>query len=296
MSPPSHFGGVDSPVFTERLPSGPPDESPAETDSRVRLDLEIHAPLPVDRLAYGWVRLVSGDVLYYAMPVERVPPHAEDVPAGRLIPDPARLLLPEGVSPGDLDGSTGGIYADLRPRDVLARRVSRAAADKILSRTVWPMRIGVGVAAVLLLVSLGMSAHTAWRDRRLEGEAERIREAEARADALFTLERLSGSGRSVFDLLAVVNVHRPESVAFSRVTFEDNRELVIEGRAGGVADINRWGDALRTTGHFGVVETPKLDTSRGRSTFRMRLTVTRWPKIADAPSAAPSGHPSSPAA
>lgn len=281
-------GTADTLVFAERLPAGVPGESPDDTEARVRLDLELNAPLPLERLAYGWVRLANGDVLYYAMPVERLPAHEAGAPVGGVVPDAASLVLPEGLSLSDLNGMRSGPFADLRPRDVLAEIGRRAAADRVLARVAGPLRIAAALAVVLLAVDGGLAAYNAWREQALAAEADSLKQAESRADALSTLDRLSGGGRSVFDALAVVNAHRPEAVSFSRVVFSDNRELIIEGRAAGVADINRMSDALRASGHFGVVETPKLDTARGRSSFRMRLTMSRWPKLADEPASAPS--------
>lgn len=288
MPHPVNAGVADLPVFAERLDAGPPGESEADAEARVRLDLEVNAPLSPERLAYGWVRLAAGDIVYYALPLDRLPPHEDAAPAGSVVPDWDRLLLPDGVSAEEMRARATGAAADLRPREVLRLLAGRAATDRLVARVAWPLRITLALAVLLLAAAAVLHARAAWAARRLADDGDRIRSAESRADALATLERLSDGGRSVFDALAVLNAHRPEAVSFSRVTFADSRELLIEGRAAGVADINRMADALRATGHFGVVETPKLDTSRGRSTFRMRLVITNWPKIADAPVAAPA--------
>ena len=87
--------------FAERLPAGAESESPSDTESRVVLDLETGSPLPLDRLAYGWVRLPSRDILYYAGPKERVPPHDPFAPAGTVVPPVASVVLPDGVNEQD---------------------------------------------------------------------------------------------------------------------------------------------------------------------------------------------------
>lgn len=269
-------------LFAEVLPAGAETESAAETESRVSLDLETGAPLPLEKLAYGWVRLPSREILYYAAPRDHVPPHDAFAPAGAVLPDPATIVLPEGVTTEDFQKAARDFHADLRPRAELAQLRARAAADKLLSRLTLPLRLGA-VAGLALLIGAGMlTGWSSWRESRLDANADKLKSAEERADMLAMLDRMEAAGHSVFDALAMVNPSRPEGVAFSRVIFSDNRDLTLEGRASDVNAINRMADALRGSGLFGEAKLPKLDASDGRSSFSMKIPVTKWPKIADA--------------
>ena len=98
------------------------------------LDLETGAPLPPEKLAYGWVRLPSRDILYYAAPRDRLPAHDAFAPAGTVLPEPEKILLPDGVSPEDFLRASRDFHADLRPRAELAGLRSRAVADAMLTR------------------------------------------------------------------------------------------------------------------------------------------------------------------
>ena len=274
--------------FAERLPAGPEGESPAEAESRVLLDLETGAPLPADRLAYGWVRLPSREILYYAAPRDRVPAHDSVAPAGAVIPAIDDVVLPAGVDAESFRKATRDFYADLRPRAEIAALRARASSDALIGKLLLPMKLGALAGLLLLIAGIVLSSLVAVKRRKLDAEAPALKAVQSRADTLAALERLEGPGRSVFDALAVVNTHRPEGVGFNSVTFADNRELTLDGRASDVSGVNRLKDALTSTGFFGPVELPKLDASGGRSNFRMRLVFKNWPKVEGSPESAPA--------
>lgn len=273
--------------FAERLPAGPEGESPAEAESRVLLDLETGAPLPADRLAYGWVRLPSREILYYAAPRDRVPAHDSVAPVGTVLPEVDDVVLPSGVDAESFRKATRDFYADLRPRADLAALRARASSDALIAKLLLPMKLGALAGVLLLIVGIVFTSLVAVKRRKLEADAPALKAVQSRADTLVALERLEGPGRSVFDALAVVNFHRPEGVGFNSVTFTDSRELTLDGRASDVSGVNRLKDALTASGFFGPVELPKLDASGGRSTFRMRLVFKNWPKVEGSPESAP---------
>ena len=281
--------------FADRLPDVA-SESAAEAESRVLLELETTSPLPAEKLAYGWVRLPSRDLLYYAAPRERVPAHDAFATPGAVLPEPDAVLLPDGVSADDFRAASRDLYADLRPRAELLLLRERAAADRLLTRVAPALKFGALAGIALLLVGGGLAAERALKENALRASATALKTARENLTLLDTLDRFDAPARSVLDALALVNPHRPEPVAFTRVTFSDNRELALEGRSGEASAVNRFADSLRSAGLFAGVEVLKLETSGGRTTFRMRLSVTKWPKFADAPTpaeAAPaSGSPS----
>jgi hypothetical protein len=274
--------------FGEQLPSGPEGETAAEAEARVLLDLETGAPVPLDRLAYGWVRLPSREILYYAGPRERVPAHDPVAVSGSVLPDADAVVLPAGVDVETFRKASRDFYADLRPRAELAELRLRASADTLISRLVTPMKFGALAGLLLLSVGAVFSSLAAVSRRKLDAEAPALKAVEAKADTLVALERLEGPGRSVFDALSVVNPHRPEGVGFSRVIFSDNRTLELQGRSSDVSGVNRMKDALLATDLFASVELPQLDASGGRSSFRMRLNFKNWPKIEGSPEVLPT--------
>lgn len=273
--------------FCERLPDIAT-ESPAATEARVLLELETTSPLPPEKLAYGWVRLPSRDILYYAAPRERTPAHDAFAAPGSVLPRTDDLLLPENVTEADLRAASRDLYADLRPRTELLLLRERAAADRLLSRATPALKIGAVLGLLLAFAGAGLAAEHALREHRLANDAARIKASRERLALLDTLDRFATPARSVFDALAMVNPHRPESVGFTRVVFADNRELTLEGRASDASAVNRMADALRKAGPFGAVDIRKLEASGGRTTFSLRVTVNKWPKIGDTPTAMPS--------
>lgn len=268
--------------FAERLPAPPGGESDRETEERVRLALEARAPLPLERLAYGWVRLRSGDLLAYAAPVERTPAHAPEAPPGTVLPAPSAILAPPGVTLADIAAATRTDYADLRPRAELAALRERARTALALARLRLPLRLAAGVGCALILGAVGLRLHAAATSRRLGADAARIASAETASDLLATLDNLDAASRSPFDLLAVVNACRPDGVTFSRMRADAAGRLVLEGRGPGMTEVNRMTDALRACGVFSSVALPKITAASGRTTFELRLAAGRWPRIADA--------------
>jgi hypothetical protein len=171
---------------------------------------------------------------------------------------------------------------------------ARAAADRLLSRLTLPLRLGAVAGIVLLLAAGALTVVSGVRESRLAADAGTLKSAEERADMLAALDRMEVAGHSVFDALALVNPSRPDGAAFTRVIFSDNRELSLEGRASDVNAINRMVDSLRASGLFGEAKIPKLDASDGRSSFSMKIPVTKWPEIADAATEAPAPSPEPP--
>lgn len=293
-SPASDQVPDDRLFFAERLPAGPDSESPSDTESRVVLDLETTSPLPLERLAYGWVRLPSKDILYYAAPKERVPDHDPFAPAGTVLPDPQTVVLPDEVSAADFAKANRDFYADLRPRPELSEMRVRAAADALLSKLSLPLKLTM-LAAILLLVAGGVFAGmNTVAKRRIDATAKDVKEARARADMLASIDRMEAAGHSVFDALAVVNPSRPEGVEFSKVTFSTGRELALEGNASSAGLVTKMESDLRATGFLGAFPQPEIQSSGGRTRFRMRMSFTKWPAIADAATSAPVAEKGSP--
>ena len=280
--------------FAERLPAGPESESPAETEARVLLDLETSSPLAIDKLAYGWVRLPSKDILYYAAPRERVPPHDAFASAGTVLPPAGAVVLPDDVPAADFLRASRDFYADLRPRADLAEMRVRARADSLLSKLSLPLKL-ITVACVLLLgAGATVSGMNAATRRRIDGGAKDVKEAQTRADMLSTIDRMEAAGHSVFDALAVLNPARPEGVHFTRVAFSTGRELALDGDADNAGLVTRLESALRTTGFFSAFGQPNIQTSGGRTKFQMRLSFRQWPEITDAATAAGEAEITSP--
>lgn len=272
--------------FAELLPAGPSGESAAETESRVLLDLESTSPLPVERLAYGWMILGTGEVLYYAAPRDRMPPHDTFAPAGSVVPSVRTVMLPEGVAFEAYNAAKRDLYADVRPRPELMGLRSRAVADGFIGKIARPLRFVAAFAVVLLAAGAVLWGYNDRREAALAEQASAVKRAEERLVVLGTLEKLDATGRSIFDALAMVNPSRPESVGFSKASLTDNALLSVDGRSSEVSAVNRMQESLKATGNFGAITIPKLDAASGRANFSMKIPVTRWAPMADAPTQA----------
>jgi hypothetical protein len=254
------------------------DDSNVEIERRVRWELEGHSPIPIERLAYGWVRLSNDKVLYYATPFAPVGLAADMCPPGALIPAWSDLDSPDGVTEEDWNDAVRSDFSDIRDRGRLVELRRRESTGKLLRRLRLPMRVGVIAGLSLWLMAALFAAWTTLIDRRLVSSEGAATTALAKEEMLANMSRFSSGKHSVFDILAVVNRHRPTGVLLSRVEFFGN-ELVLEGRAGEVRQVNAYADELRASGVFGTIELPKIDTTGGRALFRLRLVPLRWPKV-----------------
>lgn len=280
--------------FTETLPAAGTDESLAEAEARVLLDLETDSPIPVDRLAYGWVRLPSREILYYAAPRDRIAEADEFAPVGTIVPSADELLLPPRVAAEDFRRAARHHFSDIRDRETIDRLRRNASADKLLARVSLPLKLGAAAGLLLVVAAAGLNLRSTLTEKSLAAQAEKSREIRMKADLLAQLDRLENANHSVFDAVAIVNAHRPDGVVFNRITLEQGTDLTLEGRAPDIAAVTRFKEALLASGHFAASGAEKLDAAAGRASFRLRFSLKSWPKIADEP-AKPADEPAKPA-
>ncbi len=265
-------------LFTEclRVESGENDET---VEARVRLKLEAIAPLPLTRLAWGWVRV--GEVaLIYASSRERLAAAGirVDASAGEpCLPDFSGAKLPSGISPEALAVALRHRYSDMRDRVVLG---ALAEAERTESALLWVRRVTRGLAiagAALFVLGLGLFGFAAWRTGTCERRAAHIAEIEARAELAAELSQSARGAGGAYELLAAVNAHRPDPVTLTRCEWEGDALMRVAGVSESVAQVNRFVTALRVTGLFGAVDAERMETAGGKTNFRLKLTVVRRP-------------------
>jgi len=262
-----------------------PDTDVGGTDAietRVRWELEGHAPVPLEDLAYGWVRLADARVLYYATPFVPAGLRDDESPPGVCIPVWSELDVPEGLTEQAWSDAGRTDYADIRDRGRLDLLRRRAVTGRRLRRLQAPLLVFGAVGVLLVTAGLVLNFRARLLERRLVAGAPAAAAMTAKRDLLLRLARFAEPGSGLFDLLVVANRYRPPGIALSRAEWADG-VLVLDGRAGDVRQVNDYVGKLRHTGVFGTVAPAKIDTSGGKALFRVRLTVARWPKVAPLP-------------
>lgn len=237
----------------------PADESDETVERCVRLTLERESPLPLPKLAWGWVRTSDG-ARYHAASRHRLNllGFATDSTDGAPIL-PACGNEAEARSP----------YADMRDRSVLAALAEQANRERLNARL---HRISAGIAGcglALWVLGLGIGIANENRKRRLETDGAKLAEIEAKAAIAGNADG-GGTTLRYFKALGEINHCRPDGVIFTRVEWNTGH-YDVQGRADSVDAANRFVKTLRENPAMREVTTEDLSTQGGLTRFRLKL-------------------------
>lgn len=194
--------------------------------------------------------------------------------------------------------STAQLWAmDLR--DPAFLRVKRR--DFQWNRYAWGALLGLGAAAVLLLVAeaalIGAQVANAGRQTRSEKQVPAARAAEANSDIIDRLAGYIDRKPQPLELLAYVNDVRPRSIYFTKVSVEGGLQMVVEGSTNVLAEINEFEAALKRMPALASVEVKNIRAREGGGTFQLSVTFRRdaslvpTPLVSRAPEPAPGERP-----
>ncbi len=94
-----------------------------------------------------------------------------------------------------------------------------------------------------------------------------------RSELVSRLDEMEAGRISFYDALATLNHYRPTDVLFTRAVLDTNRRIQVNGTGASIGQINSYIDSLRRDGSFTKVDTPKISTQNGLSSFNFQATV-----------------------
>lgn len=165
--------------------------------------------------------------------------------------------------------------ADVRERPWLARtrknRDNIRRINKVLLATAATWVLLAAAATAVQIYKAGIQAE----ENRLEARQAEADALKAKAELVAQLDELEAGKMSFFDALATLNHSRPASILFEKASTDtkSKRQIQINGTASNTTQVNDYADALRKNKAFTKVETSRVNTGSGRSTFDLRVTV-----------------------
>lgn len=167
--------------------------------------------------------------------------------------------------------------ADLR--ETAFAEIQRNARRR--SRTIWQsLRIGVGVAALLLLfqlVTLGLSGYNLFLEKRIAELEPKAARVENKLTLASRLTQSTEEDVQPFVLMESINPLRPESVYFDKLRSRAYNQLQVEGLSEeGVTPVNAFADSIRQLPFVDSVEN-NARTRNNQTSFELLITFAETP-------------------
>ncbi len=214
------------------------------------------------------VRAVHGDV-----PVRYFRRQGEVVRHKGRVEFPSVPVSAEGEARGERQSESGAIDRslvsglDVRDKEFLAER------RKTATRDAWFWRSTMTLAAILVLLTLGEivlvigSGTLENRQELVEARADEVARILEQQELAERMEELGRNQLLPFDMLAVLNEHRPSSLHFISTATSGWNGMQVNAVTNNTADVSRYESALRDSGHFGRIEIRNQRVSDGQTTF-----------------------------
>lgn len=161
--------------------------------------------------------------------------------------------------------------ADVRDPDFLAERRRAGVRD------LWLWRGLLGAAAVLLLsavlhLSSGvMGFLTSSRVKQVAAQQPEVEQIEAAQSLANEIGKLSQNRLMPFEMLAMINPSRPDSIVFQSFVLTNDTELTIQGQAGDASDVGTYSQALKGLPGLANVATRDVRSRDGVTSFVLAL-------------------------
>ena len=164
-------------------------------------------------------------------------------------------------------------HADVRERGWL-NSVRKARQQALLFNRL----LVLGATCCLAVVCLGGWLWTYHRSVTMEANRLAGRQAEVdavlgKSELVSRLDEMEAGRVSFYDALATLNHYRPTEVLFTRAVLDTNRRIQVHGTGASIGQINSYIDSLRRDGSFTKVETPRINTQNGQTTFNFQASV-----------------------
>jgi Tfp pilus assembly protein PilN len=165
--------------------------------------------------------------------------------------------------------------ADIRPADFKSVERSVRRTTALITRI-----MGYSAIAALCLVVLEglFFMGQFWlgtRQAKIESQTTAVRRIQDKESLMSKLEQVAQNELRPIAILEAANRVRislgTTGIEYDEVVIEGGNRLTIEGKANTINELNAYTEALRKSGSFELVETPKYITRSGQTTFTATL-------------------------
>ncbi len=166
-------------------------------------------------------------------------------------------------------GWTAG--ADVRDPEFLAGRRRAAVRDLWLWRGLLGAAAALALAAFLHLGAGGLGLLTGRRESRVKTQAPVVAQIDAAQMLANRIAELSERRLMPFEMMAVINPARPESVVFQRLVTRGLLGLEVEAQAVNPEDVGAYANALKALPYLASVQTREVRARDGVTSFVLAL-------------------------
>jgi Tfp pilus assembly protein PilN len=165
--------------------------------------------------------------------------------------------------------------ADIRP-------VAFKTAERNIRRTTALITRLLGYSAIfaifLILLEALLFGGQFWlssHQTKIASQATDVRRVEDKQSLLNKLEQVAQNELRPIAILEAANQIRinlgSTGIEYDEVVIEDGNRLTIEGKSNTINELNAYTEALRKSGNFTLIDTPKSITRSGKTTFSVNL-------------------------
>ncbi|MEM9226488.1 MAG: hypothetical protein AAGA45_00830, partial [Verrucomicrobiota bacterium] len=165
---------------------------------------------------------------------------------------------------------------DLRDPDFKVRETRARHTGALL----WKGLLAAGAtAAVFILLGVLLIILSVWegaRRDRILGEADAIAALELQEDNLIELKQFAGSPFEPVRILEALNQVRLErmpnsAIHYTATTLNKDNEVVVQGMAGNIGEVNRYAEELVASGRFAEARPPSYQTRGNETRFTLNM-------------------------
>lgn len=162
--------------------------------------------------------------------------------------------------------------ADIRPRFLTREKHKQEKRARVLWYTVLGAVFMFGLFAVGELMGFVGNWYLGSLKERYKAQEAKVKFIEGQESLVQKIEHLGHNYYAPLEMLALLNEGRPKKVYFTSATLGNKNNVVVEGVAQTVDDLNKYTDDLNKSGLVEKLEVGQIVSRQGRITFKMDLT------------------------
>lgn len=180
----------------------------------------------------------------------------------------------EGASKPDhifiLNEKKGATWnADIRPKELTKVKHKEQRINRILWIATLACLLAFGILVVGEVLAFTGKAYLNTKKALVAKQAPRVKIIEGQESLAQKIEQISQNYYTPFRMLELLNTSRPKKVYFTSVTLGNQNNLVIDGVAASVDDLNKYTEDLNASGLVEKHEVGQIVSRQGRVTFKM---------------------------
>lgn len=168
------------------------------------------------------------------------------------------------------DGSTWN--ADIRPRLLTKEKHKQEKVARILWFGMISAFVVFGILAICEILGFAGSSYLKSKQAHAKAQEAHVKLIEGQESLVQKIEHLGHNYYIPLKALELLNNYRPKNVYFTSVVLGNKNDVVIEGVAQSVDDLNKYTDDLNDTGLIEKFEVGQIVSRQGRITFKMDVT------------------------